>query len=538
MTLADVAIHVESTQLRRRRGRPPGLHAPARPVRPPVEDAVCRRRGAGLLSRCGSRSTCSPTTRPTRRARTGSGPGSSRRWPQRLTDGRGAPPAGQPAVPADAPGLRAGGPLHHLPVVERAPAAAHAERAALRAGAAAAGQDRRLQHADRPAGPARAGRRGALQDHARLHRARGDLQPWSGAYRQHEPTRTRRKVADAIIINSESLRAEVQRYLDVDPGQAAPDPRGGRPRPVPPRRPRRGAGPRSADGTASTGRSCSSSPRCGRYKNCDGLLRAFAAARPTSATTSWWWSGPAGTRSTSPSCTPWPRSWASPTTWSGSAACRWRRRVHFYRAADVFVYPSFNETFGLPILEAMACGCPVVTSDTQRDARDGRRRRAAGRPRRPGRRSPTRIVEACGPEGERLRRLGPERAAEFTWAAHRGELTLDVYREVHRARGKARTMRILVTGGAGFIGSHTCDRLVELGHDVIVLDALTAPVHRDGRPNYLTPGAELFVGDVRNRELLRQPAAPSRRGLPLRRLPGLPDRLRPVHRRQRDARRR
>jgi dTDP-L-rhamnose 4-epimerase len=63
-------------------------------------------------------------------------------------------------------------------------------------------------------------------------------------------------------------------------------------------------------------------------------------------------------------------------------------------------------------------------------------------------------------------------------------------------------MRILVTGGAGFIGSHTCDRLVQLGHDVVVLDALTAPVHKDGRPNYLTPGAELFVGDVRNRELL------------------------------------
>jgi dTDP-L-rhamnose 4-epimerase len=63
-------------------------------------------------------------------------------------------------------------------------------------------------------------------------------------------------------------------------------------------------------------------------------------------------------------------------------------------------------------------------------------------------------------------------------------------------------MRILVTGGSGFIGSHTCDRLVELGHEVVVLDRLTAPVHRDGRPSYLTPGVELFVGDVRNRELL------------------------------------
>ena len=63
-------------------------------------------------------------------------------------------------------------------------------------------------------------------------------------------------------------------------------------------------------------------------------------------------------------------------------------------------------------------------------------------------------------------------------------------------------MKILVTGGAGFIGSHTTDRLVTEGHDVIVLDALTAPVHRDGKPNYLTPGAELFIGDVRNRDLL------------------------------------
>jgi dTDP-L-rhamnose 4-epimerase len=63
-------------------------------------------------------------------------------------------------------------------------------------------------------------------------------------------------------------------------------------------------------------------------------------------------------------------------------------------------------------------------------------------------------------------------------------------------------MRILVTGGAGFIGSHTCDRLVALGHDVIVLDALTAPVHRDRQPSYLTPGAELYTGDVRNRDLM------------------------------------
>lgn len=63
-------------------------------------------------------------------------------------------------------------------------------------------------------------------------------------------------------------------------------------------------------------------------------------------------------------------------------------------------------------------------------------------------------------------------------------------------------MRILVTGGAGFIGSHTCDRLVALGHDVLVLDALTPPVHRGGVSAYLTPGIDFYEGDVRNRDLL------------------------------------
>lgn len=64
-------------------------------------------------------------------------------------------------------------------------------------------------------------------------------------------------------------------------------------------------------------------------------------------------------------------------------------------------------------------------------------------------------------------------------------------------------MRILVTGGAGFIGSHTCDRLLELGHRVVVLDALTPPVHRHGPPSYLNPEVEFYEGDVRNEELVR-----------------------------------
>jgi glycosyltransferase involved in cell wall biosynthesis len=45
------------------------------------------------------------------------------------------------------------------------------------------------------------------------------------------------------------------------------------------------------------------------------------------------------------------------------------------------------------------------------------------------------IVKACGPEGERLRTAGPERAGEFTWAAT-AEKTLAVYREVYTRRGR------------------------------------------------------------------------------------------------------
>ena len=64
-------------------------------------------------------------------------------------------------------------------------------------------------------------------------------------------------------------------------------------------------------------------------------------------------------------------------------------------------------------------------------------------------------------------------------------------------------MKILVTGGAGFIGSHTCDRLLSLGHEVTVLDALTPPVHRDGHPPAsLSPEVDFYQGDTRNRDLL------------------------------------
>src|SRR4051812_28992951 len=56
-------------------------------------------------------------------------------------------------------------------------------------------------------------------------------------------------------------------------------------------------------------------------------------------------------------------------------------------------------------------------------------------------------------------------------------------------------MRVLVTGGAGFIGSHLVARLAERGEDIVVLDSLEEQVHGDARPG-LPDGVELIAGDV------------------------------------------
>jgi dTDP-L-rhamnose 4-epimerase len=61
---------------------------------------------------------------------------------------------------------------------------------------------------------------------------------------------------------------------------------------------------------------------------------------------------------------------------------------------------------------------------------------------------------------------------------------------------------VLVTGGAGFIGSHTVDRLIESGYDVRILDNLQKPVHLKGKPTYLNPKADFILGDVRNKSVL------------------------------------
>ncbi len=66
-------------------------------------------------------------------------------------------------------------------------------------------------------------------------------------------------------------------------------------------------------------------------------------------------------------------------------------------------------------------------------------------------------------------------------------------------------MHVLITGGAGFIGSFIADELLEHGHRVRILDNLSDQVHGPGakRPVYLNADAELVVGDVRDTNALR-----------------------------------
>ena len=217
---------------------------------------------------------------------------------------------------------------------------------------------------------------------------------------------------------------------------------------------------------------------------------------------SWSWSGRAGTSSTSPSCRRWPTELgiAEDVVWVGGVPLE--ETVHFYRCADVFVYPSFNETFGLPILEAMASGCPVVTSDT------------SAMPETAG--GCALLADPDDPESIRRRHRQGLRAGRGTAACrgsgagrrvHLGRHGRADARGVPRGLCQARRTWSTYDEDPGHRRSRLHrlahhDRLVELGHDVVVLDALTAPVHRDGKPNYLTPGAELYVGDVRNRDLL------------------------------------
>ncbi len=111
-----------------------------------------------------------------------------------------------------------------------------------------------------------------------------------------------------------------------------------------------------------------------------------------------------------------------------------------YRLAAVFVFPSLYEGFGLPPLEAMASGTPVVTSNVSSLPEVGRRRRGARRPAT----TSTSIVEGIrrvltDPAlAAEMRRKGLLRAREFSWEQSVAK-TLNVYRQLVAARRARRS---------------------------------------------------------------------------------------------------
>jgi len=103
-----------------------------------------------------------------------------------------------------------------------------------------------------------------------------------------------------------------------------------------------------------------------------------------------------------------------------------------YRGALLFVYPSLCEGFGLPILEAMACGTPVVTSDTSSMPEVAGDAAVLAEPTNPEALASA-MALVLGDDGlrEELRRKGIARASGFSWDAA-ARKTLEVYRSLAR----------------------------------------------------------------------------------------------------------
>ena len=262
----------------------------------------------------------------------------------------------------------------------------------------------------------------------------GAIGPLPRLYRRMQYPRTAR-AAEAIIINSHSLRSEINQYLDVDPRKLkliyeAVDHDLFKPGDAGAARARvalHGV-------TKPFGLFVSS---LWPYKNCEGLLRAWAIARPELGDRQLAIVGPGRDEKYLAQLQALVAELgiASDVVFVGGVPLN--ETVCFYQAADVFVYPSLNETFGLPLLEAMACGCPVVTSDTSAMPETAGGAAVLSDPKDPASIARA-IVEAVGPARDSLRARGLARAGEFTWAAT-GAATLDIYRETAERRRHPRS---------------------------------------------------------------------------------------------------
>jgi glycosyltransferase involved in cell wall biosynthesis len=255
------------------------------------------------------------------------------------------------------------------------------------------------------------------------------LTPLTRAYRRFSYPRGA-AAADAIIINSESLRSDIKRYLDVDEGKLkliheAVDHELFRPGDA-------GAARAQVAGYGVTKPFVLFVSSLWPYKNCDGLLRAWALARGELGDRQLAIVGPGRDEKYLAKLHALVAELGIGDDVVFVGGVSLDETVRFYQAADVFVYPSFNETFGLPILEAMACGCPVVTSDTSAMPEIAGGAAVLSDPHDPASIARA-IVEAAGAGGDRLRSGGLRRAGQFTWGAT-AAATLDVYREAAERR--------------------------------------------------------------------------------------------------------